>query len=79
MGSWGFRTFWDRPLHQLNKYLLLDKSERESLKCLTEGKAPFLKDLLSKDALVNVGLSPTDPEDNTSCLFSFFYFSIFLI
>ena len=53
----------------MNEYLLLDKSEREALKCLIEGKAPFLKDLLSKDALVNVGLSSADPKGNTSYLF----------
>ena len=44
------------------------QSEREALKCLTEGKAPFLKELLSEDTLVNVSLSPTDLEGNASLL-----------
>ena len=70
MGGRGFNTFWGRPLHQLNEYPLLDKSKRESLKCLTKEKAPFLKDLLSEDALVNVSLKLADPEGNNSCLFS---------
>ena len=54
----------------MNENPLLDKSERESLKCLIEKKVPLLKDLLSKDALINVDLSPADPEDNTSHLSS---------
>ena len=44
----------------MNENSLLDKSETESLKCLIEGKAPFLKDLLSDDALVNTDASPID-------------------
>ena len=73
-GNWGFRTIWGRPFRQLNEYLLLDKSEREALKCLTGGKAPFLKDLLSEDVLVNVGLSLADPKGNTS--YFIFYFLV---
>ena len=63
----------------MNENPLLDKSERESLKCLIEGKVPLLKDLLFEDALVNVGLSPTDLEDNTSYLFFLFPFLYSLI
>ena len=50
----------------MNENPLLDKRERESLKCLIEEKVPLLKDPLFEDALVNVDLSPTDPKGNTS-------------
>ena len=61
----------------MNDKPILSESERGSLKCLIEEKAPFLKELLSEDILVNVGLSPTDPEDNTSHLSLFFLFFSF--
>ena len=59
----------------MNDNPVLNESERESLKCLTGGKVPFLKELLFEDALVNIGLSLTDPEGNTShLLFPFLFF-----
>ena len=68
----------------MNEKPILSQSEKETLKCLTGGEAPSLKELLSKDALVNVGLSSVDPEGNASssplcfcfdfCCFFFFIF-----
>ena len=72
----------------MNDNPVLNESERESLECLTRGKVSFLKELLSEDILVNVGLSPTDPKDNTLslpfflfviCLFFFWLFIILFV
>ena len=61
----------------MNDKPILNESVRESLKCLTGGKAPFLKELLLEDIPVNVSLSPTDPKGDTSHL-SLFFFLFFL-
>ena len=62
----------------MNKKQCLNQSKKEALKCLTGGKAPYLKELLLEDVLVNVGLSLVDPGDNASsfilCPFSFLFF-----
>ena len=52
----------------MNDNPVLNESNRESLKCLTEGKTHFLKELLLEDTLVNVGLSSINPKSNTSHL-----------
>ena len=61
----------------MNDNLVLNESERESLKCLIEENVPFLKEFLSEDTLVNVGLSPTDLEGNTSHLSHPFFLFIY--
>ena len=60
----------------MNDKPVLSEGERESLKYLIERKAPFLKELLSEDALVNVDLSLADLEDNASYLFFSFCFAL---
>ena len=56
----------------MNDKPILNLSEKEALKCLIEGKAPILKELLSEDTLVNFGLSSADPESNALFLFVLF-------
>ena len=52
----------------MNDKPVLSPSEKEALKRLIEGKAPFLKELVSEDTLVNVSLRSADLEGNTSFL-----------
>ena len=51
----------------MNRKPKLAKSEEQSLVYLRACEAPSLKDLLCEEALVNVGLSQADPQDNNKC------------
>ena len=42
----------------------VDKGKEQSLTYLWGCEAPSLKNLLCEEALVNIGLSPVDPQDN---------------
>ena len=62
----------------MNEKLSLSQSKKEALKCLIEGKALSLKELLSEDALVNVGLSSADPKGNASSSHSPLFYVLLL-
>ena len=71
---WGFNIGCEIPWRSiLNGKLKLAKDEEESLAYLKACEAPLLKDLLCKEALVNIDLSQAEPQGNwRSWVFSFF-------
>ena len=60
----------------MNEKLCVDQSKKEALKCLTGGEAPSLKELLSEEALANVGRSLINLESNATSLFFFILFPL---
>ena len=51
----------------MNRKPKLAKGEEQSLAYLCACEAPSSKDFLCEEALVNIGLSHTDPQGNNKC------------